>query len=88
MMVVGAVPMDEVVKGENIYERAMRLLTCWGLAEDKEQANEAEEQQHGSLFVVLKSTNDKVHIERVQITVRAFGVVFTKEMLLEQDFKG
>ena len=61
--------------------RAMWLLTYWGLAED-------EEQQQGSMSVVLKSTNDKIHIEEgANNPVRAFGVVFTKEMLLEQDFK-
>lgn len=66
-----------------------------GLAEEEGQAHEAEKEQCRSMLVVLKITNDKIHIEEgANNPVRAFGVgrrairkVFTKEMSLEQDFK-
>lgn len=57
------------------------------MAEEEEQANEAKEEQSRSMFAVLKSTYNKIHIEEgTNDPARAFGVtrrtvrkVFTKE---------
>lgn len=41
---------------------------------EEEQTNESEEEQCRSMFVVLNSTTDKIHIEGANKPVRAFGV--------------
>ena len=95
-MAVEAMPMDEMVQGENINERALGLLTLQGLAEEEEKAKKAKEELCRAMFVDLKSTKGKIHIEEgTSNSVRAFGVgrrgcrkVFTKEIPVEQDFKG
>lgn len=41
---------------------------------EEEETNESEKEQCRSMFVVLKSTTDKIHIEGANKPGRAFGL--------------
>lgn len=39
------------------------------MAEEEDEENEAKEEKHRAVSIVLKSTNDKIHIEGAQVTL-------------------
>ena len=102
-------PTPVSLPGEFHGQRSLAGYSPWGhkeldtterltLSRSKEeaQAEKAKEEQRRAMFVGLKSTESKLHIEKkTNNSVRALGMrrrgrkkVFTKEMSMKQDSEG